>query len=139
MISEDALSLIESDDERINETSITQPILLFVSYLHYQKFLEVHPNIEIDSMSGHSLGEYTALVCASAIDICDALKLVRSRGELMEKAENGSMSAILGMDTQDVINICKDITSESAGVVNAANLNSPLQTVISGNTGYFQI
>ena len=49
----------------------------------------------------------------------------------MEKAENGSMSAILGMDTQDVINICKNITSESAGVVNAANLNSPLQTVIS--------
>ena len=62
LISEDALSLIESDDDRINQTSITQPILLFVSYLHYQKLLEVHPNIEIDSMSGHSLGEYTALV-----------------------------------------------------------------------------
>ena len=139
LISEDALSLIESDDDRINQTSITQPILLFVSYLHYQKLLEVHPNIEIDSMSGHSLGEYTALVCASAIDICDALKLVRSRGELMEKAENGSMSAILGMDTQDVINICKNITSESAGVVNAANLNSPLQTVISGNTAEIEL
>ena len=69
LISEDALSLIESDDDRVNQTSNTQPILLFVSYLHYQKLLEVHPNIEIDSMSGHSLGEYTALVCASAIDM----------------------------------------------------------------------
>ena len=85
--------------------------------------MEVHPNIVIDSMSGHSLGEYTALVCASALDICDALKLVRSRGKLMEKAENGSMSAILGMDTQDVINICKNISNQVWGV-NAANLNS---------------
>ena len=57
----------------------------------------------------------------------------------MEKAENGSMSAILGMDTQDVINICKNITSGSAGVVNAANLNSPMQTVISGNTAEIEL
>ena len=51
----------------------------------------------------------------------------------MENAENGSMSAILGMDTQDVINICTTITNQSNGIVNAANLNSPIQTVISGN------
>ena len=134
LLSENAINLIESDSKKINATSITQPLVLYVSYLHYQKLIDNYPNIKVDSMSGHSLGEYTALTCSNALDICDSLKLVRKRGELMENSENGSMSAILGIKSEDVIKICKEISSSSDGSVNAANLNSPIQTVISGNT-----
>ena len=139
LLSENAINLIESDSKKINATSVTQPLVLYVSYLHYQKLLDNYPNIKVDSMSGHSLGEYTALTCSRALDICDSLKLVRKRGELMENSESGSMSAILGIKSDDVIKICEEINSKSDGFVNAANLNSPIQTVISGNTKEVEI
>ncbi len=85
-------------------------------------------------VAGHSLGEYSALVAAGAISFADAVKLVRLRGELMQKAgeENkGTMAAIIGMDTLAIIDVCRD--ASEAGIVQVANFNSPGQIVISGS------
>ncbi len=82
-------------------------------------------------MAGHSLGEYSALVCAGAISFADGVHLVRKRGELMQQAVpsgQGGMAAILGLDDAQVQECCAAV----AGVVTAANYNAPGQIVIAG-------
>ena len=94
LISRDSIKLIEEGPENLlHETSITQPLLVLCSYLHYQKLINA-VDINPIYLAGHSLGEYSALVAANSISIVDALKLVRRRGELMELAPSGSMSAL---------------------------------------------
>jgi len=85
--------------------------------------------------AGHSLGEYTAYVTAGALSASDAAKLVRRRGELMQKAGEerpGTMAAVLGLATQEVEAACQE-TSQQASIAVAANINAPDQTVISGD------
>ena len=133
LISIDVFKLIEDGPEDlINQTSITQPLLVLCSYLHYEKLIN---SIDINSnfLAGHSLGEYSALVAADSIHVTDALMLVRKRGELMENAPGGSMSAIMGLDQDIIVNICSNISSKDNLHVQCANLNSPNQTVISGD------
>jgi [acyl-carrier-protein] S-malonyltransferase len=82
-------------------------------------------------MAGHSLGEYSALVCADAIDFADAVRLVQRRGRFMQDAVavgEGAMAAVLGLDDADVAACCR----EAGGVVSAANFNAPGQVVIAG-------
>jgi len=100
--------------------------------LHYQKLINA---VDINPLyfAGHSLGEYSALVAANSISIVDALKLVRRRGELMELAPNGSMSAIMGLDQDIIAEICTSSSQDESSHVQCANLNSPNQTVISGH------
>ena len=133
LISHDAFKLIEEGPEDlINKTSITQPLLVLCSYLHYNKLLntvDVNPTY----IAGHSLGEYSALVAANSLSITEALKLVRKRGELMESAPNGSMSAIMGLNHHDIAEICIVASQGDKSHVQCANLNSPNQTVISGH------
>ena len=133
LISYDAYKLIEEGpEELINQTSITQPLLVLCSYLHYEKLInsiDINPKF----LAGHSLGEYSALVAANSIHITDALMLVRKRGELMENAPSGSMSAIMGLDQDIIVNICSNISSKDDLHVQCANLNSHNQTVISGD------
>ena len=106
LISHDAYKLIEEGpEELINETSITQPLLLLCSYLHFQK-LQDSMNIAPAYFAGHSLGEYSALVAANSIPVNVALKLVRKRGELMELAPKGSMSAIMVLEDNIISEIC---------------------------------
>ena len=84
-------------------------------------------------MAGHSLGEYSALVCAGVIDFKDAIKLVELRGKLMQQAVpegTGAMYAIIGLDNEAIINACKQ--AEQGEVVSAVNFNSPGQVVIAG-------
>jgi len=81
--------------------------------------------------AGHSLGEYSALVAAGALDFPTALQLVRRRGELMAEAREGSMAAIIGLDDVPLEQICREVSAEDAPVV-IANYNSPGQLVISG-------
>ena len=132
LISYDAFKLIEEGpEELINKTSITQPLLVLCSYLHFNKLVN-SININPTYLAGHSLGEYSALVAGNSINIIDALKLVRKRGELMELAPNGSMSAIMGLDQDIIAEICA-IASHDNSHVQCANLNSPNQTVISGH------
>ena len=133
LISHDAFKLIEEGpEELINRTSITQPILILCSYLHFNKLVNT-VDITPTYIAGHSLGEYSALVAANSISITEALKLVRKRGELMESAPNGSMSAIMGLDNNVVGEICLIASHGDSSHVQCANLNSPNQTVISGH------
>ena len=133
LISHDVLKLIEEGpEELINRTSITQPILILCSYLHFNKLVNT-VDITPTYIAGHSLGEYSALVAANSISITEALKLVRKRGELMESAPNGSMSAIMGLDNNVIGEICLIASHGDSSHVQCANLNSPNQTVISGH------
>ncbi|MFT6153822.1 MAG: [acyl-carrier-protein] S-malonyltransferase [Bermanella sp.] len=117
--------------ESLNSTSNTQPALVAVEVALWRA---LNGKVAAEVMAGHSLGEYSALVCAGAISYETALKLVRKRGELMQIAVPngvGAMAAILGMDDTLVENICAE---QALGqVVQAANYNSPGQLVIAGN------
>ena len=133
LISHDVFKLIEEGPEELmNRTSITQPILILCSYLHFNKLVNT-VDITPTYIAGHSLGEYSALVAANSISITEALKLVRKRGELMESAPNGSMSAIIGLDNNVISEICLIASHGDNSHVQCANLNSPNQTVISGH------
>src|SRR5690606_28045838 len=84
--------------------------------------------------AGHSLGEYSALVCAGVLDFKTAVSLVQFRGQAMQAAVpvgQGAMAAILGLADEDVVAVCETVAA-TAGVVQAANFNSPGQVVIAG-------
>ena len=130
----DFIKLINEDpDGLLNQTSFTQPALLLTSYLHFLNFKDI-TNIKPFVVAGHSLGEYTALVASNSIDFFDALNLVRNRGVLMESAPEGSMAAIMGLDVMTLKDICNLEENTSGLIVSCANLNSPIQTVIAGNS-----
>ena len=133
LISHDVFKLIEEGPEDLlSQTSITQPILVLCSYLHFEKLIN---SIDITPtyLAGHSLGEYSALVAGNSITIIEALKLVRKRGELMELAPSGSMSAIMGLNEDIIAELCIAASNSHNSHVQCANLNSPNQTVISGH------
>lgn len=86
-------------------------------------------------MAGHSLGEYSALVCAGVLDFQDAIKLVELRGRAMQEAVpagSGAMFAIIGLDNESIIKACEQAASETGEIVSAVNFNSPGQVVIAG-------
>lgn len=115
--------------EDLSATQNTQPILLTASAAVWDVWQANAPAPAY--VAGHSLGEYSALTCAGAIDFRDAVKLVRLRGELMEAAVprgQGAMAAIMGLDDVQVADCC----AAAEGVVVAANFNAPGQVVIAG-------
>lgn len=121
----------EGPEEKLKQTYITQPAIVVHSAAAV--ILLKNKNIEANFAAGHSLGEFSALIYAGALSFEDGLKLVKLRGELMQKAgeeKKGTMAAIIGLDTGVVERICSE-ASES-GIVQVANLNSPGQIVISG-------
>ena len=133
LISHDVFKLIEEGPEDLlNKTSITQPILVLCSYLHFNKLIN-SINITPAYLAGHSLGEYSALVAGNSITITEAMKLVRKRGELMELAPKGSMSAIMGLNKDLIAEMCIVASNGDDSHVQCANLNAPNQTVISGH------
>jgi [acyl-carrier-protein] S-malonyltransferase len=122
----------DGPEEDLQLTANTQPAILTASVAVHSAVAA--RGLEAVLMAGHSLGEYSALVAAGAIDFADAVRLVRRRGELMQEAVpvgEGAMAAILGLDEAAV----GRITVAAAGdeVCSVANLNSPVQTVISGS------
>ena len=131
LIGIDFLELIENKDleDNLNKTQYTQPSILFASYLAYQHLLTEKDNI--DYFAGHSLGEYSALVCSGSLQLLDGLSLVFKRGQLMTTTEPGAMTAILGIDNNIIDEVCHSVTEEGF-MVQSANKNTPLQTVISG-------
>ncbi|HEA3272257.1 TPA: ACP S-malonyltransferase [Pasteurella multocida] len=119
--------------EELNKTWQTQPALLAASVAIYRVWQEKYPHLKPDVMAGHSLGEYSALVCAGALDFQDAVKLVELRGKLMQQAVpegTGAMYAIIGLDNEAIITACAD--AAQGEVVSAVNFNSPGQVVIAG-------
>ncbi|MDA8813811.1 ACP S-malonyltransferase [Candidatus Pseudothioglobus singularis] len=131
-ISVDLWKILNEDQELLNLTENTQPVMLAAGYATY-KVLSAETSLSPVSMAGHSLGEYTALVASSAMSFFDAIQLVRKRGELMQAAVptgTGSMAAILGLEDTLIIAICQKASNK--GIVEAVNFNSPGQVVIAG-------
>jgi len=124
----------EGPVEELNKTEVTQPAMLVAGVAVYE-ILKSKLDEEPEIMAGHSLGEYTALVCAGALDFELAVKTVSKRGKLMQAAVPdgvGAMAAILGLDDETIIEIC-DMCSDDNFAVQAVNFNSPGQVVIAGN------
>ena len=120
-------------NEDINQTIHTQPILLTAGIATWRLWQSKSDKLPT-YLAGHSLGEYSALVASNAIEFKDALKLVKYRAEVMQKAVPegvGAMAAILGMTDQEVVDACKE--AQENEVVEAVNFNSPGQVVIAGN------
>lgn len=123
----------EGPEEQLKETKFTQPAILFHSIVAMKTVLNEF-DIKPDFVAGHSLGEFSALVANGVLDLEDAMYLVHKRGEFMIRANEGkpfAMAAIIGLDSITVKNICDE--ASSAGIVIAANFNTPVQTVISGS------
>ena len=118
--------------ESLNQTDKTQPALLTASVAIWRAINATNA-AKPDVLAGHSLGEYSALVCAGVIDFADAVKLVELRGQLMQQAVpagTGAMFAIIGLDNDAIQTAC-DEAAEGA-VVSPVNFNSPGQVVIAG-------
>ncbi len=119
--------------ERLNQTDITQPVLLAASvaiWRIWQQQKGPQPSI----LAGHSLGEYSALVCSGVLAFGDAIQLVHQRGLYMQAAVSagtGKMAAIVGLDDSKIAGLCEQAAQTQ--VVSAANFNSPGQTVIAGD------
>ena len=125
------------EQEALNLTETTQPVLLTSSVALWRAWRE-QGGSEPAVMAGHSLGEFSALVCAGALGFADAVQLVRQRGAFMQSAVpvgEGAMAAIIGLDDEAINSTCAGVAADGKGVVAAVNFNSPGQVVIAGHTG----
>ncbi|MGD8911486.1 MAG: ACP S-malonyltransferase [Candidatus Thiodiazotropha sp.] len=119
--------------EILNQTMKTQPAMLAAGVSVWRVWLDQGGRVP-QLMAGHSLGEYTALVCAGALEFADAISLVAERGRFMQEAVPegmGGMAAVLGLDDDQVKAVCAE--AASGHVVEAVNFNSPGQVVIAGH------
>lgn len=124
--------IAQGPEEKLNSTEITQPALLAASVALWRVVNEKKAMMPA-FLAGHSLGEYSALVCAEAIDFGDALKLVRARGQYMQEAVPvgyGAMAAIIGLDNERIAALCEE--AAQGEVVSPANFNAIGQTVVAG-------
>lgn len=122
----------EGPEAELRLTANTQPAILTASMVALDAMAGAVP---FDFVAGHSLGEYSALVAAGAMDFSDAVRTVRARGQFMQAAvppNEGAMAAIIGLDRASVLQACEE--AREAGLVQLANLNAPGQTVIAGAT-----
>ena len=126
--------MFEGTAEDLKQTKVTQPAI----FLHSVLLAKCLPGFAPDMTAGHSLGEFSALVAAGAMDFEEGLKLVSIRAQAMQKAceaAPGSMAAVIALQTEKVEEICKAVSSEgSSGTVRPANSNCEGQIVISGDT-----
>ncbi|MGB0713913.1 MAG: ACP S-malonyltransferase [Gammaproteobacteria bacterium] len=132
----DLWTLVQSGPEaELNATANTQPALLAAGVAVWRVW-QHQGGAEPAYMAGHSLGEYTALVCAGALGFEDAIRLVADRGRFMQEAVppgEGAMAAVLGLSDDQVRTVCAEATGDGDEVVSAANFNSPGQVVIAGS------
>jgi [acyl-carrier-protein] S-malonyltransferase len=120
----------DGPEEALRQTKNTQPAI----FLHSVVAAGCISTLAPDMVAGHSLGEYSALVAAGALSFEDGLRLVRLRGELMQRAgeeQKGTMAAVVGLTPEQVESICQN--AAQCGIVQPANFNSPGQIVISGS------
>jgi [acyl-carrier-protein] S-malonyltransferase len=123
----------EGPEEQLKQTANTQPALLTASIALFEALKS--KNITPDYVAGHSLGEYSALVAANALDFDQAVAIVRARGQYMEQAVpsgQGAMAAVLGAEREPLAALCAEI-SATGHVVELANVNCPGQIVVSGS------
>lgn len=125
----------EGPEAALNATESTQPAMLAAGVATWRVW-EARGGARPACVSGHSLGEFTALVCAQALEFAPTVELVRFRGQAMQEAVpkgSGAMAAILGMEDQAVVEACRE--ASHGETVEAANFNSPGQVVIAGERG----
>ena len=121
-------------EEKLNQTEITQPALLAASIAVWRVW-QANKGVQPAQMSGHSLGEYAALVASGALSLHDGAKLVRERGRLMQAAVRagiGAMAAVLGAEDALVEEVCREVSTSDSCIV-PCNYNSPGQIVIGGH------
>jgi [acyl-carrier-protein] S-malonyltransferase len=124
----------QGPEDDLNRTENTQPALLAAGIAVWRVW-QSRGGPQPALLAGHSLGEYTALVAAGSISLADGAHLVAQRGRFMQQAVpagTGAMAAIIGMEDDQVVAVCRQ--SAGGGVVSAANLNSPGQVVIAGDS-----
>lgn len=124
--------------EKLNQTHFTQPALLTASVAIWRLW-QAESGVMPSVLAGHSLGEYSALVCAGVISLAGAVTLVEKRGEFMQACVGdgvGAMAAVIGLDDQAIIDACAAAAQDE--VVCAVNFNSPGQVVIAGHQGAVQ-
>lgn len=130
----DLWDVVQNDsNNKLNETHVTQPALLTASVAIFRVLQR--QGITADFMAGHSLGEYSALVCAGTLEFPAAVKLVEARGQFMQQAVPagaGAMFAIIGLDDDKIRDICQQTAISTGEVVAPVNYNSPGQVVIAG-------
>ena len=122
----------EGPKEKLDLTENTQPAVLATSFAILLAIRD-ETGVEPRLVAGHSLGEYTAAVCAGCLKFEDALRLVRRRAQLMQEAapvDEGGMVAVIGSDRETIEGVCEELRAK--GEIRAANVNCPGQTVISG-------
>lgn len=129
------LEMIQADpDNKLDQTQWTQPALLTASVAIYNVIKDRLPESVV--MAGHSLGEYSALVCAGKLEFEEALVLVHNRGMYMQQAvaeNSGAMAAIIGMKAPELEKLCQQV-SDNENIVSPANYNSETQIVIAGTS-----
>lgn len=127
----------EGSESDLSLTENTQPALILVSTVYYRVLSQLN-ELPLIATSGHSVGEYAALVAAGALKFSDALRAVRERGKLMQSAVpvgQGSMAAVMGLNPEQVKALCSWAQTQSTlGVLEPANFNAPGQIVISGSS-----
>ena len=138
-ISVDLKRMAEGDESAgdLNRTENTQPAMLAMDVGIFRAFSAATGGATPVVLAGHSLGEYAALVCAGAVDFCDAARVAKFRGEAMARATppgTGGISAVIGLSPEEVENACAEMREDGAKVW-AANYNSPAQVVIAGEAG----
>ncbi len=119
--------------EKLSETVVTQPAMLAAGTAAFRVW-QTAGGAQPSQMAGHSLGEYTALVCAGAVSFADAMRVVKRRSELMQAAVPvgiGAMAAVLGLDDETIVSLCDE--ASTIGVAEPVNFNSPGQVVIAGH------
>lgn len=135
VLGRDLWELVSRDpDDELNQTRWTQPAMLAADVAVWRVYRSLGGGSP-DFMAGHSLGEYSALIAAQALDFEDAVAVVHQRGTLMQQAAaegEGAMAAILGLDDEQVQLCCQQ--ASTAGIVVPANYNAPGQVVIAGQT-----
>ncbi|MFP4695559.1 ACP S-malonyltransferase [Thiohalospira sp.] len=134
-LGEDLWQLVqEGPEETLNRTDRTQPAMLAAGVAVWRAW-QARGGGRPVAMAGHSLGEYTALVCAGSLAFDEAVRLVADRGRFMQEAVpagEGAMAAILGLDDETVMDLCEQ--AAQGNVVQAVNFNAPGQVVIAGDT-----
>lgn len=134
LLGEDLWALTQNGPiEKLQQTRWTQPVMLAAGYAVYRVW-EEEGGAYPDFVAGHSLGEYTALVVADALDFADAVSLVAERGRLMQEAVPegaGGMAAVIGLGDDDIKRLC--VQESQNDVLSAVNFNAPGQVVVAGN------
>jgi len=118
---------LDDPQKQLNDTRFTQPALYIVNALYYYKALR--EGMRPAFLAGHSLGEYNALLAAGVFDFFTGIQLVTKRGEIMGRAKNGGMGAVIGLGERAIRAV---INQNGLSSIDVANFNSPSQTVVSG-------